>query len=640
LRELPSPPDLAVVAVPAASVTAVIEDCIAAGVPAAVVWAGGFAEGDEDGRARQRELEAVSRAGGIKLCGPNCIGIINTAIGLTASFSSLLTEINALTPGTVSMVSQSGGTAVTAHGRAQELGFGFRVTISCGNEATLSIGDFIHALAQDDGTRVIAAYAEGLADPDRFVDALSEAKRRGKPVVILKGGATEHSGKAALAHTGKLAGADRVFDAIFRECAAIRVHSTEELLDVSLQLASLRPGQLPRGRRASITTFGGGSGVLGTDQCVRAGLEVPPLDPATRERVKPIFPALGSSLNPIDLTPGAVTNPNNRATLPQVLKTIAEAPNVDIGLFFSSGFGALAPQVATMFEDLRNGTDKPICLSWLSPPAGITQHFARKGIMVFEEHARVIRAAGRIAGYAADLRHRIRHRPDLVMPFRWGDFVDVAAGKQVISEDRAARILEATGLPVAQGRLARTAKEAVHAANEVGYPVVLKGISPAITHRAAAGLVRLALEDDAGVEKADRAFRALAAELGVTLDGTFVQHMVAGNVELLVTAIRDPQFGVMVGCGMGGAMTEIIDDVAFARAPIDAEGAFDLIGRLRTVARLPALLSDEQRSRAAEFLARFSGLVAGAPWQDFTFEINPVKLGSELAAVDALLVID
>ena len=138
---------------------------------------------------------------------------------------------------------------------------------------------------------MIAAYAEGLSDPDRFVDALAEAKRRGKPVVILKGGATEQSGRAALAHTGKLAGADRTFDAIFREFAAIRVHSTEELLDVSLQLASLRPGQLPRGNRVLLTTFGGGSGVLGTDQCVREGLEVPPLDPATRERVKPIFPA-------------------------------------------------------------------------------------------------------------------------------------------------------------------------------------------------------------------------------------------------------------------------------------------------------------------------------------------------------------
>ena len=626
---------------PAASVTAVIQDCIAAGVPAAIVWAGGFAEGDDAGRARQRELEAVSRAGGIKLCGPNCIGVINTSIGLTASFSSLMTEIERLTPGSVSMVSQSGGTAVTAHGRAQELGLGFRVTISCGNEATLTIGDFIHALAQDDGTRVIAAYTEGLSDPDRFVDALLEAKRRQKPVVILKGGATEHSGKAALAHTGKLAGADRTFDAIFRECAAIRVHSTEELLDVSLQLASLRPGQLPRSKRAWITTFGGGSGVLGTDQCVREGLEVPPLDPATRERVKPIFPALGSSLNPIDLTPGAVTNPRNRATLPQVLKTLAEAPNVDIGLFFSAGFGELAPQVAAMVEDLRNGTDKPICLSWLSPPAGITQRFARQGIVVFDEHARMIRAAGHIARYSAEMRHRIRHRGDLVRPFRWGDFVETTAGRQVVSENIAASILEAAGLPVAKGRLARTTDEAVRAANEVGYPVVLKGISPAITHRAAAGLVKLGLEDDAGVEKADRAFRARAAELGVTLDGTWVQHMVTGTIELLVTAIRDAQFGVMVGCGMGGAMTEIIDDVAFARAPIDAEGAFDLIGRLRTLTRLPTLLSDEQRGRAADFLARFSALVAGAPWPSFTFEVNPVKLGAaETAAVDALLVID
>jgi acyl-CoA synthetase (NDP forming) len=313
---------------------------------------------------------------------------------------------------------------------------------------------------------------------------------------------------------------------------------------------------------------------------------------------------------------------------------------VDIGLFFSAGFGALAPQVATMFEDLRDGTDKPICLSWLSPPAGITQRFAEKGIIVFDKHARVIRAAGHIARYAADLRHRIRHHPDRVMPFRWGDFVDVAAEKQVIPENLAARILEAAGLPVAAGRLARTTEEAVRAASAVGYPVVIKGIAPAITHRAAAGLVRLGLEDAAGVEQADRALRARAVELGVTLDGTWVQHMVAGNVELLVAAIRDTQFGVMVGCGMGGAMTEIIDDVAFVRAPIDAEGAFDLIGCLRTVARLPALLSDAQRSAAAAFIARFSTLVAGAPWRGFTFEINPVKLGSELAAVDALLVID
>ena len=195
------------------------------GVPAAVVWAGGFAETDAEGRARQRELEDVCRGTGLKLCGPNCIGVINTALGLTASFSSLMTEVDRLIPGAVSMVSQSGGIAVTTHARAQELGLGFRVTISCGNEAVLGVPDFMRALAQDDGTRVIAVYTEGLSDPAGFVEALAAARRRGKPVVILKGGATETSGRAALAHTGRLVGLDRTYDAIFREFAAIRVYS-------------------------------------------------------------------------------------------------------------------------------------------------------------------------------------------------------------------------------------------------------------------------------------------------------------------------------------------------------------------------------------------------------------------------------
>src|SRR5262249_19397577 len=254
----------------------------AVGAPAAIVWAGGFAEVDENGRARQKELEDICRGTSLKLCGPNCIGVINTSIGLTASFSSLMTEFYHLTSGSVSIVSQRGGPAVTAHAKAQQLGLGFRLTISCGNEAMLSIGDFIHALAQDDGTRVIAAYAEGLADPARFVEALAEAQRRKKPVVILKGGTNEQSGRAALAHTGRLAGVDRTFDAIFGEFAAIRVYSTEELLDVSLQLASLRNGGLPAGNRVLLSTFGGGSGVLAADQCTREGLRVPMLAAETR----------------------------------------------------------------------------------------------------------------------------------------------------------------------------------------------------------------------------------------------------------------------------------------------------------------------------------------------------------------------
>ena len=641
LRELPSVPDLAILAVPAASIVDVVKDCVAAGVPAAVAWAGGFAETGEDGRARQRQLEEVCRSSGIKLCGPNCIGIINTALGLTASFSSMMTEHDHLTPGVVSMVSQSGGIGVMAHSRAQEFGLGFRVTISCGNEAALGIPDFIHALALDDGTRVIAVYTEGLSNPAAFVEALAEARRQEKPVVILKGGATQASGRAALAHTGRLAGVDRTYDAIFREFAAIRVYSTEELLDVSLQLASLQPGQLPKGDRVLISSFGGGSGVICTDQCGREGLAVPPLDAVTRQRIVPLLTPLSSTLNPIDLTPGMMTTPEHRAKLPQAMRVLADAPGLDNWLFLAAGFGSLAPELVEIYDQTRMASAKPLCLTWQAPPAGITEDLAARGIYTFSEHARAVRAIGHIVRYARDLDHAIRRMPPPDR-FAWSDFIPPTTGSGVVvSEHVAARILEAAGLPVARGRIAATTDESVRAAQEVGFPVAIKAISSAITHRAAMGLVALNVGTTDAVASTDRSLRARAAELGAPLDGIWVQHMFAGDRELLVTALRDQEFGVMVGCGIGGGMTEVIDDVVFARAPVDAAGARDLLKALKTIRRLPDFLSDRQRELAADFVARFSSLAATAPWQQFTFEVNPLKLGADAAAaVDGLLLLE
>jgi acetyltransferase len=529
---------------------------------------------------------------------------------------------------------------VTTHARAQELGFGFRVTVSCGNEAVLGVPHFVRALVHDDATRVIAVYTEGLSDPAGFLDALADARRAGKPVVVLKGGATEASGRAALAHTGRLVGRDRACDAIFRELAAIRVYSSEELLDVCLELASLRPGRLPAGNRVLLCAFGGGSGVLGTDQCAREGLAVPPLDADTRGQVAPLLTPLASSLNPVDLTPGSMTNPRLRATLPQALGLLADAPDIDLHVFLASGFGPLAPELAAMLEALRRRTDRPLCISWLSPPPGIAEGLAARGVRVFDEHARAIRAAGHLARHGADTRHRIRHRPEQQRALPWRDLVAPAGDRQVVSEDVTARILDAAALPVAPGRLAITTEDAVEAARQVGFPVALKGISAAVTHRAAAGLVALAVESPDAVARTDRALRARAAALGVTLDGTWVQQMVPAGVELLVTGFRDEEFGVMVGCGLGGGTAEIVDDVVLARAPLDAEGAFDLLGYLRTVRRLPDLLSRRQREEAAGFVARFSAVVAGAPWPRFTFEVNPLVVGTERAvAVDGLLLI-
>ncbi len=639
LAELPAVPDLAILAVPAAGVPDLVGEAVDAGVPAALAWAGGFAEGGAEGRALQARLVEQARRGDIRFCGPNCLGIINTEIGLTASFGSMLAEFETLRRGVISIVSQSGGIATMAHAKAQAAGFGFRVTISCGNEAVLSVADFIKALAQDEGTRVIAVYTEGVQKPDEFAEALAEARRRDKPVVVMKGGASVASQRAALAHTGRLAGVDRTFDALFREHAAIRVHSLEEMLDVSLMLSTLHEGRLPRGNRLVMSTFGGGSGVMATDQANREGLEVPVLSETTRAQAAELITPLASLGNPVDLTPQSVDDEKWRALLPEGLEVIARDPGVDAYLFLVGGLGHRSAELADVVETLRKRAGKPVVMSWLFGPQRGMDELARRGIHVFPEHARATRALGKLATHAAHRDLRLA-RVAGGLEFDW----DRHVGTQpmgVFSEHTVAAILGAAGLAVAPGGLATSPEHAAELAQSIGYPVVAKGISPDVPHRAAAGFVTLGLTSGEAVADTDRRYRAAAADRGVTYEGTWVQRMVEGNRELLVTALRDPDFGVVVGVGIGGGMTEIVDDVTFARAAITEEGAWDLIGELRTVRRHPGFLSDEQRRLAARFLARFSALAETAPWPRFTLEINPLKLGADSAmAVDGLLVIE
>ncbi|HTP98228.1 MAG TPA: acetate--CoA ligase family protein [Casimicrobiaceae bacterium] len=641
LRELPGVPDLAVIAVAADDVLGVVRDCVSAGVPAGVAWAGGFAEVGGEGVARQRELAAFCRDSGFLLCGPNCVGLLNTGNGLTASFTTMLRDRTRMIPGVVSMVSQSGGISVMAHARAEEFGLGFRVTASCGNEVALGLSDFMRALVDDDGTHVIAVYAEGLSDPDAFVDALALAKTREKPVVVLKGGTAEAGSRAALAHTGRLAGSDRTFDAICRELAVIRVHSSEELLDVCLQLGSMRRDQLPAGPRVLVSSFGGGSGVVCTDQCERAGLQVPLLAEATRNELRDLVTPLSSVANPIDFTPGMMTVPRHRADVPAALDTLAAAPDVDAWLFLAAGFDRLAPELVGMYDAARQRAQKAMFLTWQAMPKGTPAALASRGIYAFSEHARAVRALRHLVAYSDALRHAIRRVAPPAEAFPWHDFVASAPGSQVLPEDRVAAILGAAGLAVARGQSAAKAGEAAAIARAVGFPVAMKALSPVITHRAAVGLVALGIATEQEAAKVERRFHARAAELGVALDGVWVQHMFEGDRELLVTAFRDREFGVVVGCGVGGAATELVDDVAFARAPIDVTGAFDLVGGLRTLRRMPGWLSTRQRELAADYLARFSALACTAPWPRFTLEVNPLKLAAAAAAaVDGLLVIE
>jgi acyl-CoA synthetase (NDP forming) len=308
-------------------------------------------------------------------------------------------------------------------------------------------------------------------------------------------------------------------------------------------------------------------------------------------------------------------------------------------VFLAAGFAKQADELAVAFDAIRNRSTKPICLSWQAMPVGIPEKLASLGVYAYPDSERAARALRHLCERAENLRHRIRRLPGDVRPIDWSKHVAHGAG--VVTEDRVAALLDDAGLPVARGQLATTSDGARAAAHALGYPVAMKGISAAVTHRAAAGWLALGLRDDADVAEAWRRLDARATEIDAAMTGVWVQRMAAGDRELIVTALRDPQFGVVVGCGIGGGMTEVVDDVAFTRAPIDAGGAADLIGTLRTMRRFPAYLTDVQRDLAARFVATFSALAASAPFERFTLEVNPLKLGaSTAAAVDGLMIVD
>jgi acyl-CoA synthetase (NDP forming) len=618
ISELPEAAQLAILAIPANALIDAIRDCAHAGVRHGIAYAGGLAEAGEQGAALQRELVALCRASNFTLCGPNCVGVINATTPVTATFSTALYEMEALRPGVISFVGQSGGIATSCFSMVQQAGFGFRYMVSSGNEAVVSFADYLHAFAHDAGTRIIGGYLEGITQGPKLVRALEETRRQGKPVVLIKAGMTAATARAAQAHTGALVGEDRVFDAVLKEMGVIRVYSIEELVDVMLLLAG-NQGKACAGPGVGVITFGGGNGVLAADQCARNGLGTPALSDACAEKLRPLLVSVASAANPLDLTPTTAFRPEALAQLPHALDVISEEPGIHSLLFIVGSLASKAAEISDIVCGLSRRSSKPVAVCWPSPPRGVPARLAENGIYSFVEAARAIVAIARL---------RTATRPERVgqiaLPaFDWPAFEDGT----VVSEPQCHRILKAAGLQVAAGELATDEEHAVRIADSIGLPVVLKGISTEITHRAKAGLVALDLRSPAEVREAFRRLMAAAA-----LQGIYVQKMHKGGAELLVSAFRDPSFGTMVSCGSGGVLTELIDDAVTERAPVSDALAAHMLGRLRT---------KTDSGKAAAFIARFSALASTAPWSRFILEVNPLLCTGEAAiAVDGLLIIE
>ena len=639
VTELPGVPELVIMAVPASALMNVIGECADAGVHYGIAYAGGLADAGGEGADLQRALAALCREKGFALCGPNCVGVINATTPVTATFSTALSEFDSLRPGVISMVAQSGGIATTAFSMVQQAGFGCRYLVSSGNEAVVSFADYLYAFAQDEGTRIIAGYLEGIADGPKFLSALESARNQDKPVVLIKAGMTGATARAAQAHTGALVGEDRVFDAVLTEMGVIRVHSVEELVDVVLMLVGNR-GKVCSGHGVGVITFGGGNGVLAADQCALNGLSTPSLSAECVARLKPLLVSVASAANPLDLTPTTAFRAEALAQLPDALDIIVAEPAIHSLLFIAGSLASKASEISDIVSGFSSRSSKPVCVCWPSPPRGVPARLAAHGIYAFVEAARGIASIARLAAYGGAAKRPAHAGSVGLTVFDWSAFVAVDDTDAVVTEDRCHRILEAAGLPVAAGKLASDEASALRIAESIGLPVVLKGISSEVTHRAKAGLLAVDLRSEEEIRSAFRRLAARAAELSVPVDGIYVQKMHKGGTELLVTAFRDPLFGMMVSCGSGGVLTELIDDVVTERAPVSEALAAYMLDRLRSRRHASDTKVALALVHATAFIARFSELASTAPWTRFIFEVNPLLWTRESAvAVDGLLIV-
>jgi acetate---CoA ligase (ADP-forming) len=638
VTDLPEAPDLVGIVVPYNQVLPTLQECHRKGVGAAIVISAGFAErGVEDRRDLQGQLGAFARESGLRLSGPNCLGLANVKDDIWATSSSR--GADGLT-GPVGLICQSGATAFGPFlVRAVDNGIGFSYLISTGNEADLDFSDFARYLLDDPATRVIAGFVEGFKDASKFLEVARLAAERGKPMVMIKIGRSELGARAARSHTAALTGSDALYDAVFAQYGVVRVQSYDELLAVSHLLA-----HTPKPRRPGIAvvSHSGGISSLTADMCGQAGLDLPPLSDQARDGINGVLQGFGWAANPSDVTGYA-----NSASFPQIMDHMINEAQVGTMVVASAGSDSQAEQVIS----LRDRSDKGIVFLWTGS-LGTTAGLAK------------LKSANIPVFYAPDtLARGLKHRLDY---HTWRDrrladgFGSTPAitteqertvarlqglGRATLSESESKQLITAWGVPVTQEVRVGSAEAAIEAAQRLGYPVVLKVDSPDILHKTEAGVIRLGLRDADQVRTAYAAIMASAAAYApnATISGVLVQEMVTDGVEVIVGVSYDAQLGPTLLFGSGGVMVEVYNDVAFRRCPItqaeartmlsDVQGARVLYGfRGRPVADVEAL---------TQALVHVSHLAVQLDGRLAELDINPLLVlpaGRGVKAVDALVV--
>ena len=641
IAAVPKPCDVALVALSSNHVLSVIEQCGAAGIPFAIVLSAGFSEVGSDGIALQKQLIETAKRSGVRLIGPNCLGMLNLHDNARIGFGGTV-QLKTLIPGPCAMVTQSGGFGFGVVATAAYYGVGFNYAVSTGNEADISMLELAEFFLERSENDSVMMFMEGVTDGQRLISLGQRALELGKPVFVWKVGNTDVGRQAAASHTARMTASYELFQTAFRHGGFVEVRDMDDLIDV---MKVFRARRVPKGNRVGVVTLSGGAGVLLADRCIEHGLELSKFTEATTGKLRELVVSYASVANPVDATANGYNDAF--ASYNKVIAAVIADPNID-QVIARSPRGTAAPAWSKVFAETVRGTTKPVVINWPTSPddnPDVMQFLEQNGIPCILSPGRTVRALASLnefsrktGAYAARPRQTAQRT---VIKQK----IDLPAGSGTLGEHRSKQALAAYDIPVVREALMSADDVAMLKDAPLPFPLAVKIESPDIPHKTEAGVVRLNVRSLDELKSAARELVAAAKKHNASarIDGVSIQEMASG-LEVIAGAVNDRFFGPVVVFGLGGIYTELLKDVTRRFAPFDVAAAKEMIGEIKGAALLKGFRGQPALDveALATALSRLSLLAVDHADRIAEIDINPLfvrPVGEGVVAADALVVL-
>lgn len=654
ILDINEPIDVALILLPAVAVEKAMSECVEAKVKAVVLISSGFAELGPEGKAAQLRISKMAKDAGIILIGPNCLGAVNFIDRIPLSFTALC-DFEDVKPGGLAFVSQSGAIASWLVGEAAQQQVGFSYWITTGNESGISTTELVKDIITQPNVTGVYMYLEQLRSLSEMLELGSLSKKYNKPIICLKVGRSEAGSRAAMSHTGAIAGADQEYDAIFKKTGIIRANDLQEMMDCGVILSQI--GRRPEGNRVAIVTLSGGGGIMAADECDQCGLEVPLLSEELQAKLAEVVPSFGSTKNPVDVTAEMVSNPE---LMPKCVGALTESREVDAIIMFiglqKPTSVKLATDIAALINKNKEQGGKPIVVAWMAATSEAVRILREANVPLLNDVNRTIRALAKIVPEKDFLGMDI---PDTFAKInldkeelnkeleKWIPEDQSSSELITLNEYAGKELLKKAGLSVPGSEVAKTKREAVEIANKIGYPVVAKICSEEILHKSDVGGVKVNIKDDEELMDAfDMILENCAANApNAKIDGVLIEEMVGDSLQTIVGLKYSKEFGPMIMFGLGDVFVEVLKDVKLRMAPVTEKEALSMIGSLKGAKMFTGFRGSKPRDirAAAKAISQISVIGAQLGDRIKELDINPLFILPEKKGVrvgDSLFVIN